>query len=197
MAFSPTGQYLATGSMDGTVTLWDTTSWKASATLEARQARSPPWRTSLLLWSSDFFTLADQSANALAFSPDGQTLAVARGRMNPNFFPVGEPRPSVVELWDMGTRKLRATLRGHQASVQAVAFAPDGQTLATTGEDRTVKLWDVVTGKHLTTFRGGTRGGKALAFSADHKWLAALDGDGTIGLWRAATEQELQARRGE
>ena len=41
----------------------------------------------------------------------------------------------------------RHTLKGHTESVVSVAYSPDGKTLASGSEDKTIKLWDVATGK--------------------------------------------------
>jgi WD40 repeat protein len=43
--------------------------------------------------------------------------------------------------------KERATLQGHKDWVLSVAFSPDGKTLASTSQDKTIKLWDVQSAK--------------------------------------------------
>jgi hypothetical protein len=53
--------------------------------------------------------------------------------------------------------KLRATLT-HGDAVLAVAFRPDGKTLASSSSDQTIKLWDVATGKEQATLKGNTAG---------------------------------------
>src|SRR5439155_22765665 len=84
---------------------------------------------------------------AVAFAPDGKTLASAAG-----FIPRMYQPPGAVRLRDAVTGQERASLKGHEAGVFALAFAPDGRAVATgsgqfraetfqwvTGE---VRLWD-------------------------------------------------------
>ena len=85
---------------------------------------------------------------ALAFAPDGGTLAAAGSR--------------VIGLWGVAGGRVRARLRGHRGLVWALAFSPDGRTLASGGKDGTVRLWDMAAGRETpcTDHRHELDGGK-------------------------------------
>lgn len=65
----------------------------------------------------------DDVVFAISFSPDGTTLAIARG--------AGEPtqRYGRIELWDTGTGLIRHVIKGFDGPIGSVAFSPDGKTL--------------------------------------------------------------------
>jgi WD40 repeat protein len=83
----------------------------------------------------------------------------------------------------VAARRITATLEGHTGSVFALAFSPDGKTLASGSKDTTVKLWDLTTGKNIATLQGHTDYVRSVAFSPDGKTLASASHDRTIKLW--------------
>jgi WD40 repeat protein len=77
----------------------------------------------------------------------------------------------------------RNTLSGHQGSVSAVAFSPDGKTVLSGSYDNTLKLWDTTSGKLLNTLRGHQDSVSAVAFSPDGKTVLSGSWDKTLKLW--------------
>ena len=62
-----------------------------------------------------------------------------------------------MKLWDVGTGRVRAVLRGQPRLLRALAFAPAGAVLTTAAVNGTVRLWDAAGGRALTAWRGHAR----------------------------------------
>jgi WD40 repeat protein len=106
---------------------------------------------------------------AIALSPDGTALAVALDRP--------------VRLFDLEKRREQAVLRGHTGRVEAVAFSPDGSTVATGSWDQTVRLWDVASGREKASFRWPIGRVYSLAYAPDGLRLAAGGDLGAVVVW--------------
>jgi WD40 repeat protein len=132
----------------------------------------------------------DDVVFAISFSPDGRTLAIARGADEPS------QRFGRIELWDTETGTLRHVIRGFDGPVRSVSFSPDGQTIVSGSSENhhsekiqekalaregsvlgEVKWWDSKTGelKHRVTMPGEGNFSLLAAYSPDGTQLAVAE----------------------
>jgi WD40 repeat protein len=88
------------------------------------------------------------------------------------------------------------SLDGHNASVQAVAFSPDGAQVVSCSNDYTIRLWHVRTGQQLAVLSGHTSDVESVAYSPNGNYIASGSGDISVRLWNASTGQEIVVLNG-
>ncbi len=208
---APDGNTLATSATDKTVRLWDVATGQEirrfgtgdaepqglafsrdGRKLAATEAVGPDfptpgeslpligpiqvWETAtgreLGRWETDYGSLA------CTFSPDGGTLATAGGH--------------VLRLWDVASHRELEPQSGHRSSIRDAAFAPDGRSIVTVGQDRTIRFWDPATGREIRQFAKSGDGLGFASFSADGKTLATGYGFESTRLWDVASGRELR-----
>lgn len=84
------------------------------------------------------------------------------------------------------------TLIGHSGWIRSVAISPDGQTLVSVSEDKTIKLWNLNTGQLLRTLTGHSDKVTSVAISPDGQTLVSGSLDKKIKLWNLNTGQRLR-----
>jgi WD40 repeat protein len=145
----------------------------------------------------------DNSVWTLAFSPNGDWLAVGSG---PNPQKDSERKDAAigeVMLWDTRSWKLIRKLKGNAAPVRSLAFSPDNRMIIGAGgviegwgegsvegkEEFELLLWDVASGELKHAFPGHLQSVTGLAFSPDGRWLASAGRDRWLKIWDIQTYQ--------
>lgn len=221
LAFSPDGNLLASGSLNGTVRLWN---WRTGQLVQTLSGHSdvatslsftPDGQTlasssgdnTIRFWDVNtgeqkYMITTEQDVSKIAFSPDGTTLAVT-----------GADRK--VSLWDwqeMEEEDPIHTSRVYARSIQTLAFSPDGQLLAFSpdmqspaGPTPEGNREDYNTIHFLNTedfsevgepLRGHTDYITGLTFSPSGKLIASASLDGTVRLWNIEQQTLLRTFQG-
>lgn len=201
--FSADGKQIVTASRDRTASLWDAATGERLRKFEegheflvsnavffsdGRRLATGAGDNSVRVWDMTTGTQLTVLAptgriGVLAVSPDGNWLAT------------GSPGTDA-KLWDANSGEALGTLTGHVAEVSAIAFAPQGDRLAS-GDDRgRIRIWkrDGAGGGQWSLERelaGHSRTITAMRFTPDGQRLVSASGDRTCGQWNVTTGEEL------
>ncbi|MFN6490524.1 AAA-like domain-containing protein [Nostoc sp. DedQUE03] len=130
----------------------------------------------------------------LAMQTAGTLKSLVKDKQSLADYPAYSPLFSLQRI--LSNIREQNRLEGHSDLVRSVVFSPDGKTLASASDDKTIKLWNRDTGKEITTLSGYNDLVMSVVFSPDGKTLASASWDKTIKLWNRDTGKEITTLRG-
>jgi WD40 repeat protein len=190
LAFSPSGDILATGDEDHQLSLWRPSDGEHIRTLPGHSGtiKSISFSSSgdLVATASDDHTVrlwniarnecvgqlhvAGARVWAVSCNPKARTLATGS-------------EDGAVRMWDIDTCQCLTTLRGYSNKTWALAFAPEESVLVAGNEDGVARVWDIRDASMKLELHGHSSRVWAVACSPDGRWLASASDDLSVRLW--------------
>jgi WD40 repeat protein len=183
LAFSPDGNFLASGSLNKTVKTWKVSTGKnlSSFTGHSKAVTSLAYSPNgmfltssssdktIKIWNTKTSRLLkilnghSNSISTLAFNPNGMTL-------------VSGSWDGSIKLWNTINWNNTLTINGHSNLINAVSYHPDGRTFASASTDGTIKHWEDISGKLIHTFSLKSRhlAEKSKGFKENDAWINKL-----------------------
>jgi WD40 repeat protein/serine/threonine protein kinase len=194
VAFSPDGQVVAAGGVDGKVRLLDAATGELRRDDLVGEPKGIPFHGVAFSADGQLLAAANCKGNVIVWGPASGQKRMLTGHFghaydvafSPDNRHVAACGDNKVIVWDLRTDQ-KTDYPGHDLDVNRVVYSPDGARLATASSDQTVGIWDVRTGRRLLTLEGHQDDVADVAFSPDGKHVASASADRTARVWDATT----------
>jgi WD40 repeat protein len=203
VAFSSDGRFMASGSADKSVKLWEADSGKSIKAIMRHPSAimcvsfSPDSNIlaagaedgTITLWDLNYRerirTLRGHRNRvwSVRFSPDGTILVSGSADGN-------------IKFWDMGFGKEIRFIEGSAEALHSLYFSPDGEYLAGSFADGSIKVWSVESGAETLSLKEDSGSVNSVCFSHDGKAIASGARSGMVRIWDAASGKELMSFSG-
>ncbi|WP_341761070.1 pentapeptide repeat-containing protein [Candidatus Tisiphia endosymbiont of Thecophora atra] len=202
---SPDEKYIATGSDDCTVRIWNA--------VESNLLQELTRHTNLV--------------SCLSYSPDGQYLASGSSDKTVKIWNADNPEndslpktlvehtkeiyylsyshngqylasgseDQTIKIWNAENGILLQTLEGHTNKINCLSYSPKGRYLASGSEDQTVKIWNAENSILLQTLVEHTNRINCLSYSHKGEYLASCSEDKTVRIWNAENPENTENDR--
>jgi len=193
------GGILASGSLDYTIKLWNTSTGVCLRTLQGHSAIV----FSLAVLPGGILASVSEDHTIKLWNPStGECLRTLQGHSSyvfslavlPSEVLASGSSDQTIKLWNPSTGECLRTLEGHSRDVYSLAVLPGG-ILASGSLDYTIKLWNTSTGVCLCTLQGHSDNVSSLAVLPGGI-LASGSWDRTIKLWNPSTRECLRTLQG-
>ncbi|KAL2859901.1 WD40-repeat-containing domain protein [Aspergillus lucknowensis] len=191
VTFSPNGNIIASGSIDGEVRTWDAATGGALLAINGHSegvsagifGLDGAWLVSgaddgsIYIW--------DTATGAALHTLRGHTDRISQLVLSSTGLALASASwDEQVRLWDPTTGSLVRALVGHAESVDALAFSQDGSWLASGSQDGVIILWNALSGEKIWTMNGHSSWVHSLTFSHDRReYLVSGSADGSVKVW--------------
>jgi len=173
VAISEDGSTVATGSLDGSIKLWDASTGKSLGRINAAHPRG---------------------VRSVAFLPGSKDRLVSAG---------DDRLAKLWDMADVinGKAEAKQTLKGHTGGLTRAIPSSNGQRLLTTADDQTCRIWDLATGAMVSEFKQHIGPVIAGDLSSDGQWAITAD-EASVWIWDVATgkpviEHPIQGHGGD
>lgn len=202
VTWSPDGALIAAGTRKGVVKILDAETGAVSQTITASKAGVA---LGAITWSSDGSQLAtalyqgatnpgdiqlwdatdgsalDGGKNAKSYTAPGPT-GIAWSPLDDIVAWVSNANTGQVSLWTIDDDKNSVTFND-QSKVHSIAWGPEGDMIASGGEDHMIDIWDATDGTQLVQLKGCKDTVNTVAWAPDGTFLVSASADGVIRIW--------------